>query len=693
MVGGSGGGQVFECGQPQSNCAPQRGYHGSLRFERAASVWWNKYPTLPKPAWVYRSKGGVEFVFSGDAFITEDSGGPVHRLEAIVDPVGRITRYEYGPAPSLPLGTPPASFDVLEVRRVLEPPPGTRYLEFSYILPIVSGKPRRLGKVALKNGNASLACVEFSYNSDGNVTGVKRDGCGVGEVRTESFTYNDVVPPEVKTNLRSNMLSYTDPQNNKTEFVYMTETDPFPTDSPFVFYDAESKPERVKEVREPMGVTTKFRYSLQSSVEPVPGLPPTANPRTTFKTIVVPARGDLANAIEEKGLTTYMMDAYGSMAGTKRPLDGIGFAESKQVFNEQHQLAREEDARGRVTVYGYDCNGNLNSKVVTTTALTASGSSPAIEAVKSPDLTSASTELTVGESWVYDSFAQWTSHTDPSGRITERVSDTETGLLLSETRGVGSASASTVMYKYSGIAGEPLSGAAGAVRGDLVRRIDANGNVTTHEQFDLYGNVERSRLTSPQGSSSSVNVATTNTWNERSLLERSEDSMGHVTVTEWDALDRQTAVRRTNNKSAFSSPVSPGTSRQTTYYPDGRVLQERDLRTGLIRDFALDELNRTVSVTESSGGLPVSLVKRFYYDKHSNLVATLDRRGVLSMTEYDLGAAPLDRRPVFRGETGVGFASPRERRSSSGRHPVGSASTQSPGFHEKCRLSKGSAPI
>src|SRR3990172_227234 len=118
--------------------------------------------------------------------------------------------------------------------------------------------------------------------------------------------------------------------------------------------------------------------------------------------------------------------------------------------------------------------------------------------------------------------------------------------------------------------------------------------------------------------------ATTNNYDDRSLLELSVDTFGRSTTMDYDELDRLTLVDRTDAKGS-----SDAESVVRTYYPGGQIQTETN---GLdhTTTFFLDDLNR-VERTEDLLGL----VSETKYDGNGNVTETIDRRGVTTVNKYD----------------------------------------------------------
>jgi RHS repeat-associated protein len=335
--------------------------------------------------------------------------------------------------------------------------------------------------------------------------------------------------------------------------------------------------------------------------------------------------------------TVYRLDPYGGALTVERPLAPSRTAVTVTKWDLAHQTKEwETDARGRKVSFGYDASGNLTSRRITLGRLPASGD----ERQGTDDVMDAAGSA-IGESvelWTYEpSFNQVVCHADANGYVTWNSIDSSTGKVLKSTRYANRSSSQTcalpigpvgseVRYEYCGVNGACRPG---AVKGDLVRTVDATG-ATEILALDGYGNPLRSQ----RGTSASGWATTTFTYDDRSRLVSELDTLGHATTWTPNELDQIEMVARGNTKGA-----SPGLTETRHYYPGGQV---RDFANGLglSRQFTLDAANRTIKTVETGPGLTGALESRAVFDEASNTVSVTDRRGATLETAYDWGNRP-----------------------------------------------------
>jgi RHS repeat-associated protein len=162
--------------------------------------------------------------------------------------------------------------------------------------------------------------------------------------------------------------------------------------------------------------------------------------------------------------------------------------------------------------------------------------------------------------------------------------------------------------------------------GDLRSVADQYGLTTTYE-YDSYGNP--TLITRETGSGSPV--VTRNSYDARSRLKTTEDTLGPSVSYTYDAFDRvvQTEANDpTGIRDAFSTNL--------TYSPGGQVKTARQAGGDLSMDiaFTYDNLDRmTVRSETISGAGHFDL--RYSYDENSNLLTESDRRGAVQTHTYD----------------------------------------------------------
>jgi RHS repeat-associated protein len=113
----------------------------------------------------------------------------------------------------------------------------------------------------------------------------------------------------------------------------------------------------------------------------------------------------------------------------------------------------------------------------------------------------------------------------------------------------------------------------------------------------------------PTTGTNGVDVTTTTTHDDgyaHSLPVDVSDSLGHHSTTHYDELLRPVSVQHFNSlavRPGSPIPASPGSTVVSGYYPNGELLFEQRVETGLRWDYTLDGMNRVTQVKESGGGL------------------------------------------------------------------------------------------
>jgi len=641
VVGGEGAGQVFECGPEQTACQAQRGFHGTFRGETVGSG-----ETAHREL-VFRAQDGTEYRY-GPASATEE--GVRHPLLSIRSPAGHELVFEYG-GPALGL----------ELLRVWEPG-NRRFLQFSYARP--AGALRlQLSRVDLYEnlsaptrlpvnleGSPLGVCIGYRYNALGDLESAARyDGAcpagdGVAPLREERYGYLG----GAKDELQANLVSWRDANGNTTQYEYYQRGDTLPGEADYLRFG--DKQERVRRVIEPLEAVTEFTYRLVPRALPVFG-----QVMQAFETEVRGPRPEVPP-------TLYRMDPYGGMVDVERPLSPGVSARTSATWDPVHvRRDAEQDARGRRTRTKYDAWGRIVERRTELPVLAASGAGGPTEPVR--DAEGAVLDEAV-EKWSFDiAFGAPVCQMDAEGRITVHTLDTDgtdprtgrpvgTGLVL-ETRRLSTgvsreqakseapceklastlprlASDILTRREYCNVRGGACP--EGAATGDLTATVDGNGNRSVVTRYDAYGNAREQTATVESGRT----VTTTRAYDARGRLLRELDTFGHETVQEYDGLDRPTSVMRVND-----TGLSPSVVQLREYYPGGQLSLEYHPATGFQRRYVLDDLGRVSSITESGGGLLSQLVTEYQYDEAGNRVVAIDRRGVLTRTEYDFGDRPV----------------------------------------------------
>jgi len=162
--------------------------------------------------------------------------------------------------------------------------------------------------------------------------------------------------------------------------------------------------------------------------------------------------------------------------------------------------------------------------------------------------------------------------------------------------------------------------------GDVQRIVDEFGFATTFENYDPYGNARQ--ITRQTGSGS---VVTQNTFDERSRLLTSQDTLEPSIANTYDALDRVVSQTVTD-----PSGYRPQLTINAQYLPQGQAKTVSRGGDGQSRALVnkYDGLGRLRQTTETVSGAG-AFVLNYTYDNNSNLLTETNRRGVTVSRTYD----------------------------------------------------------
>ncbi|NVJ24144.1 RHS repeat protein [Myxococcus sp. AM011] len=630
VVGGEGSGHTFNCTGEGVGCVPQRGFHGTLRVEGTGSG----------REFIFRSKSGVEY---RHGYLDTSVYPARYRLTSIVASTGHKVSLRYGDA----------SVD-RALTRIHDESSG-RLLQLSHQR---QAGHLRLQRVELHHATSVDAttltslnvCVQYDYDNQQRLAKASRyDGsCGSGvPAREESYSYESGA-----TELgRTRMSQHVGPDGQVVRYTYHSASEAMPGEDAYLLL--MNKDSRVKTVVETLSTqplreaTTLFTYSIAPESRTVLG-----QSLTTFATEVKGPRPEVP-------ATRYRMIATGAVAELERPVSEGVVARTGTLWDGLHRTrAVEQDARGRVTHFAYDEKGNLTASRIEGAALPASDGVAATVGVTDGQ---GQVVSEVVEKWGYDaSFNALVCHVDPEGYATvSRVDSTGdspedllpfgTGRLLETRRYVNrvprpvlssqatcaEAVASLAespqdvvsQWRYCGV--ENASCSTGALTGDWVQTVGADGHVESATAYDAYGQLQSKTLQVNGASTVSVEYV----HDARGRLLEEQDGLGRHRVQEWDGLDRVVKEEQLNFQ-------GPGTTR-TLEYTAGGALWTEEIGDGFVRTHSLDAAGRRVRTRESGGGLTTTLETRFTYDEVGNRTSVTDRRGVQTSTQYDYADRPV----------------------------------------------------
>jgi RHS repeat-associated protein len=295
------------------------------------------------------------------------------------------------------------------------------------------------------------------------------------------------------------------------------------------------------------------------------------------------------------GETTSMTyDARGNLLSATAPAS-LGGAQKTFVCNARNDPTRVTDARGTVTTYTYDPDGNTERVVQDGTQISAYTYDANGNVLTATDANSKATTYT------YDANGNLASETDPLGNTTTYTYD-DAGRVLTRV--------------------DPRGNTAGANPADFTWRwtYDAAGNVLTERD--------------PLG------AVTTHTYDDVGNELTTTDAGGRTTTFAYDKANRLISETRPDPDGAGPLPAPV-----TTYAYDevGNKVAQTDA-LGRTTTFAYDAANRLVSTTgpDPDGAGPLAApVSTTSYDDNGNPASTVEPRGNVG------GANPDDFRTRF----------------------------------------------
>jgi RHS repeat-associated protein len=461
---------------------------------------------------------------------------------------------------------------------------------------------KRIVKVtgrSLSGGDLLGLEILYEYDSEGNLTKATRKSPdptqNFNDERVEFYTYTS---GQSDLRLNHNLLSYTDPNGNKTDYVYH---DPNASLSGIqnTRYQAH---EIIKEIREPEGVVTTFSYNFTAKTRIVTG-PRRSVPATIY-------------TLNDHGATILIEEPLGKTTRIEWCTDTLLPACGGVL---DVLMVSKTDAEGRKTEYEYlDGRGNLTREVVRFSG----NKAPVTSADGSTMVTEVSTQ------YEYDpTFNKVVSKIDAEGNRTEFLIDAaysgkptfcpdptpnrNTGMLL----GVQDAEGNVTCYAYR-------------LNSDLMIVTDPRGFQTTYFEYDLHGNPTKVR--------DSVGNITTNRFDDRSRLIETHDTFTHHILYTYDGLDRRISERRLDDQPGGDQQ----TAQETTYRyrPNGELLEMTD-GLGQTTRYLYDALNRNTEKGEEgvrqADGTTTVLRTVFAYDEAGNVVKETDPRGIVRQHTYD----------------------------------------------------------
>ncbi|MBC7250155.1 MAG: PKD domain-containing protein [Anaerolineae bacterium] len=314
-------------------------------------------------------------------------------------------------------------------------------------------------------------------------------------------------------------------------------------------------------------------------------------------TMTYDGRNNLTSQTDALGHTTYYeYDEHNNLITVTNPLGGV----TSYTYNDYGQVTSVTDENGQTTYYGYD---SLGQRIAITDALGAV------------------------TRFGYDAVGRLITTTNPLGWVT--VNEYDDGDRLVRV---------TVNY----LAGQPqnyqdqynlITEYAYDAAGNRTWVTDTLGRVTRTE-YDAANRLVKTTVnydpTRGQNAENQYNIITEYGYDEVGNQAWVTDTLGHVTRTEYDELNRPITIT-VNYVDGVYDPAHPDEDVITIYAYDavGNRVQVIDA-LGHVTRTEYDELNRPITVTNPLSGTTVSA-----YDALGRLVSTSDALGRVTTYEYD----------------------------------------------------------
>ncbi len=346
--------------------------------------------------------------------------------------------------------------------------------------------------------------------------------------------------------------------------------------------------------------------------------------------------GQVSAITDTLGYTTHM--GYDASANLTAITDTLGHI-TTYVYDEQNNLIAQTDALGEVTRFRYDARGHVISATNPTGETTTYGYDAWGQRTVVTDATGLTTR------YGYDAVGRLITTTTATGLVTVNAYD-DGDNLIRVTRNVTTAGG----QNYLGIYNQVTAYGYDAV-GRRVLVTDTLGLVTRSE-YDAAGRLVRTTqnyLSSyPQNYQDTYNLVTTYGYDDLGRQVLVTDTLGSVTTTEYDALDRVTRTWQ-NTLSGYPQNYQDTYNLVTTYGYDavGNQVWVTDT-LGSLTTTEYDALNRPARTWRNTlAGYPqnyqdtYNLITAYGYDAVGNQVWVTDTLGSLTITEYDTLNRPV----------------------------------------------------
>jgi RHS repeat-associated protein len=449
--------------------------------------------------------------------------------------------------------------------------------------------------------------ADYQHDAFGNLTVATRQGDNIegpdAEPRREIYAYSVANGVD-----RHQLLRYTGPNDEVTEYRYLSAGDPFLGEQAGRLF--QPKTEYAKDVRERVDATrtqtTKFEWDYRDAAQ------------LRYRNTVRDGRGHA---------TLYVMDGRGSPHEIR---DAAGKSTFTEWADDDILKTSETDANGRVTRYAHDRLGNLIKATIETSDM-----GEVVSTYNYGRCNKLALKVDAEghhTSWTIDDRCDVLSHTDGAGNTTTYEYDADGhGLLMAEH----SPRHFTTRYEDHNSFGKPLraTGPTGIVTNssyDGRNRLAARRDSLGHETRTEYDGLDRPVVVERgSGDPNSADEVTYNFYYPGGQLRSTVNATGAFTDYTLDGLNRVT------NTEVFLNEGQRYTT-ATRYDLGGNPEWETD-RRGVTRHNTFDLLNRLrrVEIVSGPDSGPLGEVATFEYDNVGNKRSETGVAGLRTHFFYD----------------------------------------------------------